>query len=98
MSVVEKNSRSSCVKYSEVGINRIKTGANYNGALYGTFLAGLILGAVTFNNAYLIMVSFAYGVTKSFGYDKPCKEAAIMMFMGAVSAQKNQYKATFFFA
>lgn len=63
-----------------------KCGGTYNGALYGTFLAGLILGAVTFNNAYLIMVSFAYGVTKSFGYNKPCKEAAIMMFMGAVSA------------
>ena len=58
-----------------------KCGGTYNGALYGTFLAGLILGVVTFNNAYLIMVSFAYGVTKSFGYDKPCKEAAIMMFM-----------------
>jgi len=63
-----------------------KCGGTYNGALYGTFLAGLILGAVTFNNAYLIMVSFAYGVTKSFGYEKPCKEAAVMMFMGAVSA------------
>lgn len=63
-----------------------RCGGTYNGALYGTFLAGLVLGAITFNNAYLIMVSFAYGVTKSFGYDKPCKEAAIMMFMGAVSA------------
>ena len=63
-----------------------KCGGTFNGALYGTFLAGLVLGAITFNNAYLIMVSFAYGVTKSFGYDKPCKEAAIMMFMGAVSA------------
>lgn len=63
-----------------------KCGGTFNGAMYGTFLAGLVLGIITFNNAYLIMVSFAYGVTKSFGYDKPCKEAAIMMFMGAVAA------------
>lgn len=64
----------------------LRCGGTYNGALYGMFLTGLVLGIITFNNAYLIMVSFAYGVTKSFGYDRPCREAALMMFVGAVSA------------
>ena len=51
----------------------LRCGGTYNGALYGMFLTGLVLGIITFNNAYLIMVSFAYGVTKSFGYDRPLR-------------------------
>lgn len=61
-------------------------GGTYNGALYGLFLTGIVLAFVTFNNHYIIMVIFTYSVIKAFGYDRPCKEAAIMTMVGCLGA------------
>lgn len=62
-----------------------RCGGTYNGTLYGIFITGIILAFVTFNNAYVIVVTLAYGICKAMGYEKS-KEAAIIMMAGALGA------------
>lgn len=61
-------------------------GGTYNGALYAIFLLGVIVGILTFNTAYVLMPIFSYSVARAFGYDKPCKEAGLILLMGDVGA------------
>ena len=77
----------------EVGILRricmwciSKTGGTYTGALYGFLFAGIILSILTFTRGYIIIATLAFGLCKVFGYEKPCKESAIIMIVAAVGA------------
>ncbi|MEE0547766.1 MAG: SLC13 family permease [Peptococcaceae bacterium] len=76
-----------CGLLSRISIWCIKRfGGTYNGALYAIFLLGVIVGILTFNTDYVLMPIFSYGVARAFGYDKPSKEAGLILLMGAVGA------------
>lgn len=63
-----------------------KTGGTYTGTLYGLFIAGVILSILTFTRGYIIIATLAFGICKVFGYEKPCRESAIIMIVAAVGA------------
>ncbi len=63
-----------------------KTGGTYTGALYGFLIAGIVLSILTFTRGYIIIATLAFGLCKVFGYDKPCRESAIIMIVAAVGA------------
>ncbi len=63
-----------------------KTGGTYSGALYGFLFAGIILSILTFTRGYIIIATLAFGMCKVFGFEKPCKESAIIMIVAAVGA------------
>ena len=63
-----------------------KTGGTYTGALYGFLIAGIVLSILTFTRGYIIIATLAFGLCKVFGYEKPCKESAIIMIVAAVGA------------
>ena len=58
-----------------------RCGGTFNGTVIGLVITGYILGAITFCNAWLIMVTLCYGVCRAMNIDH-CKEAAIMMMAG----------------
>ncbi len=63
-----------------------KCGGTFNGAMYGYFFAGILMGIVSFNNVYLIVVMLALGICKAFGIDKPCKESAVVVMVGCMAS------------
>lgn len=64
----------------------VKCGGTYNKTLYAFYLAGVILSIITFGRGYIIIATMAYGICKAFGYDKPCKESAIIMSVACIGA------------
>lgn len=59
-----------------------KCGGTFNGTLYGLLLTGIILAAVTFNNAYIIMITLGYGICKTMNLEKSNQSAVLMMAAG----------------
>jgi len=57
----------------------LRCGGSYNGALYGLFLAGVLLSIITFNNHCIIIVTLAYGICRAMGLEKSKKSALIMV-------------------
>lgn len=62
-----------------------KCGGTFNGTLYGLLITGIILAAVTFNNAYIIMVTLGYGICKAMNLEKS-NESAVLMMAAGISA------------
>ncbi len=54
-----------------------KCGGTYNGALYGVFLAGLVVNIFTFGNAFIIMITLGYGVCRAMKL-KVSRESALL--------------------
>ena len=59
----------------------LRCGGTYNGTLYGLFLAGVVLGIVTFNNHCIIVVTLAYGICRAMNL-RLSKESALIMVAG----------------
>lgn len=64
----------------------VKCGGTYNKTLYAFYFAGIVLSIMTFGRGYIIIATMAYGICKAFGYDKPCKESAIIMSVACIGA------------
>lgn len=62
-----------------------KCGGTFNGTLYGLLLTGIVLAAITFNNAYIIMVTLGYGICRAMGLQKS-NESAVMMMTAGIAA------------
>jgi len=61
-------------------------GGTFNGALYGLYIAGVVLAAESVNSAYAIVVTLAYSMCLAFGFQPKSKEAAVVMMVGATAA------------
>lgn len=59
-----------------------KCGGTFNGTLYGLLITGIILAAITFNNAYIIMVTLGYGICRAMNLEKSNQSAVLMMTAG----------------
>ncbi|MEE0511915.1 MAG: SLC13 family permease [Peptococcaceae bacterium] len=76
----------------EIGLlNRIaywiikKCGGTYTKTLYAIYFVGLILGVITFNGHYLILISLTYGICRAMGFGKT-KESLVLMMVGSLGA------------
>ncbi len=63
----------------------VKSGGSFKGTVWGVFLAGLILGTITFGNAYVLMAALCYGICKALDLGKSMESAVITM-VGCISA------------
>lgn len=62
----------------------IRCGGTYNGILYGMYILGLVVGALTFVNGFIIVLTFAFGLIRAFDFKPLSKEAGLLMFVSAI--------------
>ena len=64
-----------------------KCGGSLTGTIYGVFITGIIVNFITFCNAYIIIVTLAYGVAKALDPERTKVSAVICMagLMGGLS-------------
>lgn len=55
---------------------------SFNAILYGLMLVGWIISFLTFTNGFVIMATLLLGVCKALGYNKACRESAIIFMVG----------------
>lgn len=67
----------------------LKSGGSFKGTVWGVFVAGLVLGTITFGNAYVLMAALCYGICKALDLGKSMESAVITMAgcMSAVSSR-----------
>lgn len=63
----------------------LKSGGSFKGIVWGVFLAGLVLGTITFGNAYVLMAALCYGICKALDLGKS-RESAVITMVGCISA------------
>lgn len=69
----------------------IRTGGTVNGSIWGCFIVGIILCAVTFSNAYVVMAAFTYGVIQALGVKMKSKEAAVLIMASAAGVLSSRF-------
>lgn len=69
----------------------IRTGGTINGSIWGCFLVGVILCAITFSNAYVVMAAFTYGVIQALGIKMKSKEAAVIIMASAAGVLSSRF-------
>ena len=76
----------SCGLLKRIALFCIKCcGGTFNRTLYGLLLTGIVLAAITFNNAYIVMVMLGYGICTAMGLEKS-NESAVLMMAAGISA------------
>lgn len=81
------NALEECGLLKRVAIRVIqKCGGTYNGTLYGMYIIGCVLAVMTFNNHWLVIIAFAYGIVKAFNFQPFSREASLIMFSSAIGA------------
>lgn len=69
----------------------IRTGGTVNGSIWGCFIVGVVLSAITFSNAYIVMAAFTFGVIKALGLKMKSKEAAVMIMASAAGVLSSRF-------
>lgn len=71
----------------------IKCGGSYRRTVWGIFATGLLLSAITFGNAYVLMAALAYGICKAMDLGKSKESAVLTMaaITGGVSSRMFLY-------
>ncbi len=61
-------------------------GGNFNGVLYGLYIAGCVLAFISVNSAYAIVVTLAFAICVALNLPPRSKSAAVVMMAGASGA------------
>lgn len=64
----------------------LRCGGTYTSVLYGIYFISCILALITFNNHFIVILAFTFGLVKAFDFKPFSKEAGLIMFVGAIGA------------
>lgn len=59
---------------------------SFNRLLYFLYFGCIAIEFVTFGNAWLVVIMLCFGICKSLGYDKPCRESLLLMVVAQLGA------------
>lgn len=69
----------------------IRTGGTVNGSIWGCFIIGIIISAITFSNGYVVMAAFTYGVIRALGVELKSKESAVLIMASAAGVLSSRF-------
>lgn len=64
----------------------LRCGGTYTSVLYGIYFISCVLALITFNNHFIVILAFTFGLVKAFDFEPFSKEAGLIMFVGAIGA------------